>query len=150
MLYKEYSFFPYDLNCVIHCFAYVLLICWKMRLLVMHCFVCKNTDWCMLKYYGCVDLNKLLAAVCDSCGVTCIYGITLLRQWVCGSFVNKIIEESIHRHVCVNECNSEDEKTRWEMSTEWNPSGAFASWSKQWKLITLVIVPMNCSLEMYW
>jgi len=59
----------------------------------MHCFVHENADWRMLRYCGCADMYKLLSTVYDS-------------------FIFRTVEKSIHRHVCVNEWNAEDEKTR--------------------------------------
>lgn len=59
----------------------------------MHHFVYKNAVWCMLMYCGCADMYRLLSTVYDS-------------------FVFRIVEKSIHRHVSVNEWNAEDEKTR--------------------------------------
>lgn len=58
----------------------------------MHHFVYKNADLCMLMFCGCADMYKL--------------------STVYDSFIFRIAEQSIHRHVCVNEWNAEDEKTR--------------------------------------
>jgi hypothetical protein len=70
--------------------SYVILICWERRLLVNAPFCLQE---CRLMYCGCSDMYKLLSTVCDS-------------------FIFRIVEKSTHRHICVNEWNTEDEKTR--------------------------------------